>query len=225
MLRGMPFRLGKKKDDPGRDAGRGDDYAPGWDALDAVFAAAFVGQKPHHWATDTFLPAQEGIWGISAYREGDAWFYVTYGLSDLFDAFGASGEGSGESDGIKCSGFGFELTMRVLSNDATPPVWPVELLNKLGKYVYQTRGGFGHGHRLDPGGPITGGNPPTRLTALAFATDREFEATDTPTGRVEFVTALGITADELARMKASSTDTVLAELMRQSPALVTDPAR
>jgi hypothetical protein len=204
---------------------RGDEYAPGWDALDGVFTSAFAGQEPHHWATDNALPAQDGIWGISAYREGDAWFYVTYGFSDVFDLFRSPNEDSGEADGIKWSGFGFELTMRVNSGDPVPPVWPVELLNKLGKYVYQTRGGFEHGHRLDPGGPITGGNPPTRLTALAFATDGEFGPIDTPLGRVEFVTTVGITADELAHMKATSTDAVLAELKQQSPSLVTDPRR
>lgn len=84
------------------------------------------------------------------------------------------------------------------------------------------------GRRLlssDPGGPITGRNRETRLTALAFWTDPVFDMLDTPMGQVVFVTAFGITADELARMKATSTDAVLAELRQQSPTLVTDTSR
>jgi Suppressor of fused protein (SUFU) len=115
--------------------------------------------------------------------------------------------------------------MRVRSAEPTPPLWPVELLRKLGKYVYQTKSGFQPGHRLDSRGPITGGNPPTALVALAFATDPLFEPIETPLGRVEFITAVGITADELARMKATTTETVLADLRTRSPRLETDPAR
>ena len=60
---------------------------------------------------------------------------------------------------------------------------------------------------------------------LVFATDPELDVIDTPLGRVEFVTVVGITADELPRLKATSTDAVLSELRQQSPLLVTDPAR
>jgi hypothetical protein len=197
----MPFGIGRKKDPSGDTPARGDDYAPGWDALDGVFEAQFPGQSPQHWKpNDVHLPAQDGVWGISAYRDRDAWLYVTYGLTDLFELFRPPEEGSA-GDGVKWSGFGFEITIRVLSSEAEPPLWPVSLLEKLGKYVYQTQTGFEHGHRLDPGGPITGGHPPTRLTALAFANDPILEAIETPLGRVEFITAVGITAEELARMK------------------------
>jgi hypothetical protein len=216
----MPFGQGRKSVGPPAD-----DHAPGWDALDRVFEAQFPGQSPHHWKpVDVMLPAQDGVWGISAYRDGDAWFYVTYGLTDLFELFRPSEEGSPE-DGIRWSGFGFELTMRVASTEPQPPLWPVNLLEKLGKYVYQTKAGFEHGHRLNPGGPITGGDPPTQLTALAFANDPVLEPIETPLGRVEFITAVGITPDELGRMKATTTDDVLAELRIASSRLVTDTAR
>jgi hypothetical protein len=170
------------------------------------------------------LPAQDGVWGISAYRDRDAWFYVTYGLTDLFEAFLPPEEGSPDG-GIRWSGFGFELTMRVASTEPQPPLWPVNLLDKLGKYVYQTKAGFEHGHRFDPGGPITGGDPPTRLTALAFANDPVLEPIETALGRVEFITTVGITADELGRMKATTTDNVLSELRIASSRLVTHAAR
>jgi hypothetical protein len=219
----MPFGLGRKTGDSSDDP-RGDDHAPGWDALDKVFEAQFPGQSPNHWKpNDVMLPAQDGVWGISAYRDRGAWFYVTYGLTDLFELFRPPEEGSSD-DGIRWSGFGFELTMRVASTEPQPPLWPVNVLEKLGKYVYQTKAGFEHGDRLN-GGPITGGNPPTRLTALAFADDPVLEPIETPLGRVEFITAVGITADELERMKATTTDDVLSELRIASSRLVTDAAR
>ena len=169
------------------------------------------------------LPAQDGVWGISAYREPEgSWFYATMGLTDLFELFTPGEPGD---DGTRWSGFGFELTMRVRAADGAAPTWPVELLSELGKYVYKTGSGFAAGHRMATGGPITGGKPQSRLTALAFADDPAFEPLDTPLGRVEFVTVVGITADELERMKATTTATVLDEVRARSPRLGTDPAR
>jgi hypothetical protein len=222
----MPFGLRRNKSDAPQQPPIDDDYAPGWDALDAVFAAAYPGQTPDHWKpNDVPLPAQDGVWGISGYRDEGSWLYVTYGLTDLFDLFKKPGPGEVDPDAVVWSGFGFELTMRVRSDEPTPPLWPVELLSKLGKYVYQTKAGFEHGQRLDPRGPITGGTPPTALMALAFVEDPVLQAFDTPLGRVEFITVVGITSDELARMNASSTDAVVDELRQQSPQLVTDPSR
>jgi hypothetical protein len=128
-------------------------------------------------------------------------------------------------DGITWSGYGFELTMRVSPLDPTPPTWPVELLSELGKYVYQSGSGFEAGDRMNPRGEITGGRPKTRLTALAFARDPALDPLDTPLGRVEFIQVVGITADELDRMKASSTETVLEELRQGNPSLTTNPSR
>ena len=217
----MPFGFGRKnRNDSPRDPRP--EHAPGWDALDRLFSTTFGDPEPRHWATDNVLPAQDGPYGISAYRQGDAWFYVTYGLSDLFDLFQPAALEDGDH---RWSGFGFELTMRVQDEAAEPPEWPVELLNKLGKYVYESDVAFEHGHRLDPGGQITGGDPRTRLTALAFANDPEFDPIDTPAGRVEFITVVGITRDELEQMKATSTDEVLETLRASSKTLVTETDR
>jgi hypothetical protein len=88
--------------------------------------------------------------------------------------------------------------------------------------------GFGRpfepGHRMDPGGPITG-KPDTRLTALAFAEDLQLPHIDSPLGSARFLTVVGITADELAQMKATSTQQVLDTLAAGSPTLITDPSR
>ncbi len=115
--------------------------------------------------------------------------------------------------------------MRVHSDDSEPPMWPVHLLAKLGEYVYSTDVPLGPGHRVDAGAAITGGTPPSRLTALAFTVDPRFGEIETPNGALTFLTACGITAAELERMKATSTAAVVGGLLRVNPDLVTEPPR
>jgi hypothetical protein len=142
--------------------------------------------------------------------------FVTYGLSELFGK---------ESDDPAVSGWGLELTMRVPGSGSEPPAWPRVLLDQLAGYVYSSAAPFAAGHRFDARQPITGGKPKTRLTAVAFAVDPQLGGIDTPNGRVEFLVVVGISADELARMKASSTAEVLEELANENPLLTTDPNR
>lgn len=190
------------------------DDAPGWDAIEAAVAQIAPAQEPLHWGTNT-LPGQDGIYGLSAYRVDDHWLLITFGLTELF---------SKESDDPEISGFGFELTLRLPAVEDQPPAWSLRLLKQLGSYVFDSGRVYSNGHRMDPGGPITG-TPDTRLTALAFTDDPQLPAIDTPHGSARFLTVVGITADELARMKATSTAEVLAELAATSPRLITDPSR
>jgi len=182
----------------------------GWDAIEAAVAQVVSDPSPLHWGTGT-LPGQTGIYGLSAYRADGHWLLVTFGLTDLF----------GQDEGAEVSGWGFELVMRVPRTGEQPPAWSLKLLDKLGQYVFGNEQPLASGHRMDPGGPITG-EPGSRLTALAFAEDPQLPRIESPLGRALFLTVVGITGDELARMKATSTDQVLADL---SPFLITDPAR
>ncbi|MFS8101931.1 suppressor of fused domain protein [Lentzea alba] len=186
-----------------------EDQTPGWDAIQSAVEATVPAQEPVHWGTNN-LPGQ-GVYGLSAYRADDHWFLVTFGLTELFTK---------DSDDPAVSGFGIELTIRVPPAD-TPPLWAPNLLMKLGDYVHSSGRVFAAGHRMDPGGPITG-SPGTGLTALAFTEDPVLGTIDTPHGTVQFLTVVGITADELGQAKASSTADVLDNL---GPLLITDPAR
>jgi hypothetical protein len=190
--------------------------APGWDAIDGALEPIFGSQEPGHWETSSAAPDTGGIWGISAYRSAGAWFNVTYGLSELWEK---------TSDDPAVSGWGIELTMRVTADDSEPPLWPATLLERLGSYVYSMGNVFDPGHRFDPQAEITGGTPPTDLTAVAFAEDPQLGTIATPNGSVTFVLAFGITRDELDRMKLSRTDAVLDEFRTANPLLITDPSR
>jgi hypothetical protein len=171
-------------------------------------------RSPLHWGTNT-LPGQGGIYGLSAYRGADHWLLVTFGLTDLFGAVVPKAQ---------VSGWGFELTLRVPKTEQQPPAWSLNLLEKLGRYVFSSGRPFEPGHRMDPGGPITG-KPDTRLTALAFVADPQLPPIDSPHGSAQFLEVVGITADELAQMKATSTQQVIDTLTASSPTLITDPSR
>jgi len=205
----MPFGLGKKSTpDPGEPP---DDSAPGWDAIDAAMRARFGDQEPLHWGSD-LLPGQDGLTGLSAYRDQGVWFLVTYGLSELFFK---------ESDDPTVSGWGFELTMRVPELNGEPPAWSRRLLAQLARTVFATGNVFAPGHRADLRESITGDRATSRLTAVVFEADPEFITIDTPNGTVGFLTVLGISADELAAMKASTSAIVLGEIADANPRLVT----
>lgn len=187
--------------------------AHGWAAIERAVARVRPGQEPLRWE----LPEdQGGLVAVTAYRGADCWLIVSLGLTELFDK---------ATDDPEVSGWGVELTLRVPAGaDDVPPNWALNLVVKLGAYVFGSESCFGPGHRMDPGGPITGA-PDTRLQALAFTLDPELVGVDTPNGRVEFLTVVGITRPELDRMKRSTTDAVLDELRVHSPLLVTDPSR
>jgi hypothetical protein len=190
-----------------------EDEAPGWDAIDAAVHTVVTDRDPLH-AGFGNLPGQ-GLYGLSAFRADGHWLLVTYGMTDLFDK---------DSDDPQVSGWGYELTMRVPRDAEQPPTWTVQLLEGLCDYTWTHGKPFASGHRAEPGGPITGQDD-TRLRALAFTRDPELPAIDSPFGAAQFLTVVGITADELARMKATRTATVLAELAAGSPLLITDPSR
>ena len=201
-------------DDTGDDAGND---APGWDAIDAALAARYGDQQPRH--DGSGVPAPH-LQACSAYAADGHWHYVTYGLSELFEPIpGADPE---------VSGWGFELTMRVPRVDEEPPRWPFRMLDEIAQYVNDSRSLLAPGHRLDFRQPVTGhpgieDAPATGLTVFAFAVDPELGEIDTPNGRVVFLQAVGVTAEEKGWMLASSTAGVLAD--RGDPLLLTDPSR
>ncbi len=197
-----------------------DDSAPGWDAIDAALAARYGDQQPRHVGSGVPASLSQHLQGCSAYAAEGHWHYVTYGLSELFEPIPEANP--------EVSGWGFELTMRVPRDGDEPPAWPFRMLDEIAQYVNDSRAVLAPGHRIDFRQPVTGhpgieGAPPTALTVFAFAVDPELGEIDTPNGRVVFLQAVGVTAEEKERMLAGSTAEVLAGL--GDPLLLTDPSR
>ncbi len=187
----------EKIDAPQPEPGPEPDTAPGWDAITLASAAVYPRQTPHRWATilSRALGGDDPLDLVAVYRATDPqphWHYVTYGLSDLYGL---------PDPASQTSGFGFELTFRLVDPAAAdpgshPPVWPTSLLSNLADYVVETSNAFGPGHFISTKGPLTT-SVLTELVALGFVEDPDLGTIDTPRGQVRFLQAVGLTADEV----------------------------
>jgi hypothetical protein len=199
-----------------------DNRTPGWDAIDRACDALYGGQEPLHYGTIVrhSLVGRDPLDGISVYKNAGPpchWHFVSYGLSELYDK---------ESDDPEVSGFGFELTFRLAcaSQDETPPVWSLDFQQNLARYVFETGNAFGPNHHMDLNSPIAL-EEETDIRAVAFATDSQLGAIDTPHGRLTFLQVVGLTHDELGAIKDWNTGGLLEVLAEGNPLLVTDLSR
>lgn len=195
---------------------------PGWDAIDEALASVFGPGEALRYGT--VVPYSLGgpdpldaIGARVAAEPVEHWHLVTYGFSELY---------AKESDDPATSGYGFELTFRLVreAGEAEPPRWALNFLQNLARYVFETGNAFGDGHHMDLNGPIALDRE-TELRAIAFAPDPALGPCETPNGRVEFLQVVGITLDELEAVQAWDTARFLELLARRYPRLVTDLAR
>ncbi|WP_067814822.1 suppressor of fused domain protein [Actinomadura kijaniata] len=185
-------------------------------AIIAALEAHLPEDEPLRWATGT--PLGQGVQELSAHRADGYWLLVTWGFSDLDGLLDAESE-----PGV--SGLGFELTMRVPRDegDELPPGWALGTLRSLGEYVFGEGYPFADGHRMGVAGRL--GPETSRLDALVFVTDPHLGAIDTPDGEVAFITAVGVTREELAEAKATGNDALLVRLNGANGVPVTDVTR
>ncbi|MEG2806050.1 suppressor of fused domain protein [Stenotrophomonas sp.] len=207
--------------DPTQD----DHGTPGWDAINAALAALYPGQEPRHYGTALpyTLGGNDPLDGISVYW-ADAprphWHYVTYGFSELYDK---------QSEDAADSGYGFELTFRLAAEagqgaDDAPPVWPMNLLQNLARYVFGSGNVFEAGHHLDANGPIAL-DTDTVLRHLALVEDPKLPPRETANGRVRFLQVVGLADEEMAAVRRWSTLGVLDAFAPAMPLWITDLAR
>jgi len=198
--------------------------AVGWDAIDQALTQVYGEQEPKHYGTliPYSLGGQDPLDGISAYKSETPiphWHFVTYGFSELYEK---------ELENEEYSGYGFELTFRLVrsedEDEDEPPTWALNLLQNMGRYVFNSGNVFRTGDYLDANGPICL-DADTQLTALAFTHDPELAEMDTPNGKVEFIQMVGITEDELEAMQTWKTLGVLQVGINQIPSYITDLTR
>lgn len=192
--------------------------SPGIEAISAKLATIYGSQEPQHWGT--IMRYSEGgpdpLDGISAYSGENPrhWHYVTFGFSEL---------GEKRSADPEVSGWGFELSFRLKPRpgEKVAPEWPVFTLQKLARYVFNTKNPFEHEHYIQWGGPITK-EEETALQALVFSTDPILGEINTPNGRVQFLEVIGITADEHEFAAQQGPENLLARLLPNNPLGVID---
>lgn len=112
------------------ERGGAGDVAPvpaSWSFIEGLFAELYPGQTPKH-AAPPVAPQHDlrlgraSVEGTHLYDAGQAWHYVTLGLTELYD----QSDASFGPNGIRC-----ELSMRVAKREsAEPPLWPVAFLEK-----------------------------------------------------------------------------------------------
>jgi hypothetical protein len=200
-----------------------DDATPGWEAIDEALHRLYPGTEPLHFGTMAKwrLGGPDPLDGISIYRRDNHWHYVTYGMSELYEK---------ESEIADQSGWGFEFTFRLAfgaeeGDGEKPPMWAINLMQNLARYVFSSGNPFAPGHHLDLNGPIALDRPETRIRALAFAQDPELGEIATPNGSMRFLQLVGLTLDEYDVVQQWNTERLLQALEPKLPLLVTDLSR
>ncbi|XP_021961011.1 suppressor of fused homolog [Folsomia candida] len=161
----------------------------------------------------------------------DHWHYVSFGLSDIHGHDAMQDNPLPVTSGSRVSGLGFELTFRLeakLEAVGDPPAWPVDLLQKLARYIHVTPDCI-----IVPGDHITWHAPlhgnldvDCEINHMLVAQDVSIPKLETPTGCVAFHQVVGVTYSEV-QLAQRWNATSLMNLFREQDdlggsALVTD---
>jgi hypothetical protein len=195
---------------------------PGHDAITKQEARIYGLQEPIHWATihPYELGGKDPLWAVDCFtseRQQMHFHYISLGFTELYY--------DEEAVEQEVSGFGFELTFRhvPVPGDPEKPIWPVNLLQNLARYVFQSNKGFGDYHFISANGPLRVGSE-TEITAMVFYTDPEMKVIDTPHGSCRFIQIFGITTQEYQdlRDRKYTVRELLDKHLAINPLLITD---
>lgn len=194
----------------------------GWDAIDAALSPLYGGQEPKHFAAPVpwILGGPDPLQGISVWKRlapVPHWHFITYGLSELY---------AKESEDAAVSGYGIELTFRLrcAATDTETPAWPLNLLQNLARYIFKTGNVFASGHWMNANGPIAL-ETDTELVSIAFVSDPELPAIETPNGHLAFLQLVGLTIDEEQAIKRWNAEKLMAAFAPHMPLWITDLGR
>ncbi|MES2041272.1 MAG: suppressor of fused domain protein [Pseudomonadota bacterium] len=200
-----------------------DDAAPGWDAIDGKLSSIYGEQEPMHFAPAIryMLGGPDPIDGLSIYKSnagGQAHYhFCSYGFSGLYY--------EEESAGGEFSGWGFELTFRLMDTGQSRDelMWACNLVQNLARYVFNSKKWFEQYHWIPANGPIRLESN-TDIVGLSFVTDPELGIIDTPHGKLEFLQMVGLTSKELELIKAGTRtpEEIVDALRLSNPLLITD---
>jgi len=203
--------------------------AVGWLSIDATLDKVYGGIEPRHYGPLCGLHYSIGgtdpIDGASIYdsaKQEPHRHIISYGMSELYY--------NQEKAGGEFSKWGFELSFRLkpYAGDAGDPLWAVQMMNNLARYVYQSGKWFEENHFIPANGPIRL-ETETNITGIVFTLDPELGKISTPHGEVSFLQMVGITSEEVERIKQNPTTVevqqLIEELKRSNPLLITDLER
>jgi len=203
--------------------------AVGWIAIDKALENIYGDTEPKHYGPLCGIHFSVGgtdpIDGASIYDSNHQETHkhlVSYGMSELYYDEDKSEE--------EFSKWGFEFTFRLkpFKEDKDEPTWAIQIMNNLARYVFSSGKWFEENHFIPANGPIRL-NTETKIVGFVFAVDPELGKIETPHGEVAFLQLVGITEDEVERLKANPTTTAVEELIKElketNPLLITDLER
>lgn len=201
----------------------------GWISINQALEKVYGEPEPRHYPPLCGLHYMAGgtdpIDGVSIYDSSKQAFHrhiISYGMSELYY--------DEEKVGGDFSKWGFEFTMRIVpfNEDKNDPLWAVQIMNNLARYVFSSGNWFEENHFIPANGPIRI-NTDTEITGLLTTLDPELGKIQTPHGELSFLQLVGITQVEVERLGQSPTvdevEELLNELRKNNPLLITDLAR
>ncbi len=202
------------------------DDTPGWKAIDNQLFSVYGDLEPRHYGPLCGLHYVAGgsdpIDGVSIYDSNNQIFHrhlISYGMSELYY--------NEDRVGSHFSKWGFEFTMRLtpFHEDKGDPIWAIQVMNNLARYVYSSGNWFEENHFVSAKGPIRS-NSDTEITALIFTIDPELGKIITPYGEVTFLQIVGISSDEEKALGSNPTvgqiEDLLIKMRRNNPLLITN---
>lgn len=206
-----------------------EDDAVGWLALDKKIMEVYPNQAPRHYAPPLhyMLGGADPLDGTSIYDSEKQEFhrhFVSYGMSNLY-----YDEDAAESE---FSRWGFEFTFRLkpFDEDTEDPIWAINLMNNLGRYVFESQKWFEPNHFIPANGPIRlDSKADIGIVGIAFTVDPELGVVQTPNGEVTFLQMVGLTQNELDELqnnpKKEAVEELLNKMRDENPLLITDLMR
>lgn len=199
---------------------------PGWQSIDHQLNKIYGSIEPRHYPPLCGLHYMAGgsdpIDGASVYDSNHQEFHrhiVSYGMSELYyDEEKAGGE---------FSKWGFEFSFRLVpfKDDQNDPIWAIQVMNNLARYVFSSGKWFEENHFVPANGPIRL-DTETEITGFVFTLDPELGKIQTPHGEVSFLQMVGITNAEVEQLKLNPTTDAVKELIDRlkvdNPLLITD---
>ena len=199
---------------------------PGWQAIDHKLSKIYGSTEPRHYPPLCGLHYMAGgsdpIDGASIYDSDHQEFHrhiVSYGMSELYyDEEKAGGE---------FSKWGFEFTFRLVpfQGDQDDPIWAIQVMNNLARYVFSSGKWFEENHFIPANSPIRL-DTETEITGFVFVLDPELGKIHTPHGEVSFLQLVGITNSEVEQLKQNPSTAAVKELIdhlkKDNPLLITN---
>lgn len=172
----------------------------GWDAITEVFEKIYPEQTdPKHYGTliGWRVGGNDPLDGISIYDGGEYWYFVTYGLSEIYEK---------ESDNKDISGYGMEFTLKLKKDNYEDEEAEIKgicgILQTIARMTF-TRGEIFKVYEYLYTGQKEGMDTKMKSNITGFITipDAQAGIINTPNGKMEFVKFIGVTDAELVAIR------------------------